>query len=335
MRKPFSPSSVCTLMRSHVFASTLAVLIAALALPAPTLAASAREQLLVTTAWLAAHLQDPELVLLHVGDPEEYAKAHLPGARLVSLRDVAAPSATPGVPPPPESSELSLEMAPAETLRQQLEALGISDTSRVIVYFGNDWVSPATRILFTLDYAGLGARASLLDGGQPAWVHDGHAVTAEVPAPRTGKLQPLAVRPTIVDAKFVLEHRTMPGFAVVDARDRVFYDGVEIPGRPEHKQRAGHIAGAKSVPFSATTSDDLHLLPEAELAALFARAGVAPGDLVIGYCHIGQQATAMLFAARSLGHEVRLYDGSFEDWSRRADYPVEVPAAPAPPATQP
>ena len=60
---------------------------------------------------------------------------------------------------------------------------------------------------------------------------------------------------------------------------------------------------------------------------VFEKAGVKPGDTVIGYCHIGQQATAMLFAARTLGHTVLLYDGSFEDWSRRTDYPVDNPAA--------
>ncbi|MFT3771643.1 MAG: rhodanese-like domain-containing protein [Minicystis sp.] len=64
-----------------------------------------------------------------------------------------------------------------------------------------------------------------------------------------------------------------------------------------------------------------------ELAALFAKAGVKPDDGVIGYCHVGQQATAMLFAARRLGHDVRLYDGSFEDWSLyHPDYPVEDPS---------
>jgi thiosulfate/3-mercaptopyruvate sulfurtransferase len=66
-------------------------------------------------------------------------------------------------------------------------------------------------------------------------------------------------------------------------------------------------------------------LSNAEIAALFTRAGVAPTDTIIGYCHIGQQATAMLFAARAIGHPVLLYDGSYEDWSRRpaAEYPSE------------
>ena len=67
-----------------------------------------------------------------------------------------------------------------------------------------------------------------------------------------------------------------------------------------------------------------------ELAALFAKAGVQPGDTIVGYCHVGQQATAMLFAARSLGHPVLLYDGSFQEWSRLTpaeSYPVENPSA--------
>jgi thiosulfate/3-mercaptopyruvate sulfurtransferase len=333
----FAPPSVSRLMTRRTLGlhSALACFaLAALVVPPLPAATGARDQMVVSVAWLAGHLADPNLVLLHVGDPEEYAKAHLPGARLVSQREVAAVSATPGAPPPAGSSELSLEMAAPEVLRQQLEAIGISDDSRVVVYFGNDWVSPATRILFTLDHAGLGRQASLLDGGQPAWVRAGQAVTAEVPAPRTGKLRPFVPKADVVDAKFVLDHRLAPGYAVVDARDRVFYDGTEIPGREGQKQRGGHIAGAHSVPFSSTTNDDLLLLPESELAALFRDAGVAPGDTVIGYCHIGQQATAMLFAARTLGHEVRLYDGSFEDWSRHADYPVEV-SAPVPAAASP
>ncbi len=292
--------------------------------------ASDRDRLLVSVDWLAAHLHDPALVLLHVGDPAGYAAAHLPGARLAALREVSAGPSGPG-----DFPELRLEMLPAEELRRRLEALGISDGSRIVVYFGEDWVSPSTRLLFTLDYAGLGANVSLLDGGQPAWVRAGHAVTADVPPPVSGKLQPLRLHDAIVDAKFVRDHRASPGFALVDARDADFYNGVETGGSPDHPHRTGHIAGARSVPFDAVTTDDLHLRSDEELRALLAAAGVAPGDTIVTYCHIGQQATAVLFAARTLGREVRLYDGSFEEWSRlpAADAPVEGPA-PGPKAAE-
>ncbi len=310
--------------------ATAALFALALSCAAGASAASERDRLLVSPDWLAAHLGDPALVLLHVGDPAEYTAAHLPGARFVALKDVSAGPSGPG-----DSTELRLEMLPAEPLRQHLEALGISDHSRIVVYFGKDWVSPATRLLFTLDYAGLGANASLLDGGQPAWVRAGHAVTADVPTPTAGKLAPLRLRDAIVDAKFVREHRATPGFAVVDARDADFYNGVETGGPPEHPHRTGHIAGARSVPFDTITTDDLHLRSDKELRERFAAAGVAPGDTIVAYCHIGQQATAVLFAARTLGREVRLYDGSFEEWSRlsAADAPVEAPA-PAPKAAE-
>ena len=308
----------------------VALLALFLSLSTTARAASDRDRLLVSTDWLAAHLHDPGLVLLHVGDPAEYAAAHLPGARLVALRDVSAGPSGPG-----EFAALRLEMLPAEELRQRLEGLGISDDSRIVVYFGMDWVSPSTRLLFTLDHAGLGANAALLDGGQPAWVRAGHAVTAEVVAPPKGRLSPLKVRAAIVDAKFVLEHRSSQGFSLIDARDADYYTGVETGGSPEHPHRTGHIAGARSVPFDSTTTEDLHLRPAKELGALFAAAGVAPGDTIIAYCHIGQQATAVLFAARTLGREVLLYDGSFEEWSRLpvAEYPVERPAL-APPAAE-
>ncbi len=302
----------------------------ALTLAAFPLAAAERDRLLVSTDWLAGHLADPRILLLHVGDRAEYDAAHLPGARFVALRDVSVAPPAPGA--PGAADALRLEMLPAEELRQRLEALGISDDSRIVVYFGKDWVSPATRLLFTLDYAGLGARTSLLDGGQPAWVRAGQAVTAEVVAPPVGKLSPLRLQPSIVDAKFVLEHRDSPGFALIDARDADYYNGVETGGAPEHPHRTGHITGARSLPFSNTTTEDLHLRSEKELRELFTAAGVAPGDVVIAYCHIGQQATAVLFAARLLGHEVRLYDGSFEEWSRLPRHPVETPPVPAKPA---
>jgi thiosulfate/3-mercaptopyruvate sulfurtransferase len=81
------------------------------------------------------------------------------------------------------------------------------------------------------------------------------------------------------------------------------------------------------VPFSTLTDASLRVRSPAELAAAFAAAGVGPSDVIIGYCHIGQQATAMLMAARSLGHPILLYDGSFQDWSARSELPVQTGAA--------
>lgn len=285
---------------------------------AATAFASPRQSLIVDANWLKAHLADPDLVLLHVGDKAEYEAAHIPGARLVSMSDVSISDHS--------GKGLMLEMPPAEDLRHRLEALGISDKSRVIVYYGKDWVSPSTRILFTLDYAGLGARSSLLDGGQEAWVRAGGAVTKDVAPAKTGSLSPLKLRPIVVDAETVKARIGTPGVAVVDGRDAAFYDGVKSGGSHGTPHRTGHIHGALSIPFTSITDDRLLVKSDAELAAIFAKAGVKPNDTVIGYCHVGQQTTAMLFAARTLGHPVLLYDGSFEDWSRHTDYPVDNPS---------
>lgn len=285
---------------------------------APASAATPRDALVVSAAWLAQHLKDPNLVLLHVGEKPAYPARHIPGARFVALSDISISDHS--------GKGLMLEMPPAGELRQRLAALGISDDSRIVVYYGKDWVSPATRVIFTLDYAGLGDRSSLLDGGMDAWVRAGHDVTSDIPAPRSGTLSPLEIRPIVVDAEYVRAHLSAPGVAVVDGRASSLYDGTDTGGSPDNPHRTGHIAGARSVPFDTITTDRLMLRSPEELAQHFARAGVKPGDTVIGYCHIGQQATAMLFAARTLGHPVLLYDGSFEDWSRHAGFPVDNPA---------
>ena len=283
-------------------------------------AADVRSKILVSTDWLASHLNDRNLVLLHVGEKSEYDKEHLPGARFVRLDDIAdSDHEKPGA--------LMLQVPSSESLRAKLAGLGISDDSRVVVYYGNDWVTPSTRVVFTLDYAGLGNQSSLLDGGMKKWKKENRALTAAVPDAKTGNLTALRINPIVVDADFVKSNVGKAGVSVVDGRAAAFYDGVQQGGGHAGRHRAGHIAGAKSVPYTEITNDQLILKSPAELAAIFAKAGVKPGDTVVGYCHIGQQATGMLFAARSLGYKVLLYDGSFEDWSARATYPVETGAA--------
>jgi thiosulfate/3-mercaptopyruvate sulfurtransferase len=269
----------------------------------------------VSTEWLAKHLNDPKLVLLHVGERKEYDAGHIPGARYVKLDDISVSSHD-------HDNGLMLEMPQPDSLRVRLEALGISNDSRVIVYYGNDWVSPATRVIFTLDYAGLGASSALLDGGMPAWKAEKRALTTVAPKQAAGQLAALHVNPIVVDAAWVRKRLGTPNFHLIDGRAAVFYDGVEMGG-----SRKGHIAGAKSLPYTEIADDNLRLRSPDALRALFARAGVGPGDTVVAYCHIGQQATAVLFAARSIGHPVLLYDGSYQDWSRRPDFPVEDPRA--------
>lgn len=287
-------------------------------------AAAPRDTLVVSAAWLAQHLSDPNLVVLHAGDKAEYDARHVPGARYVTLDDVSVSDHE------MKGDGLMLQMPAVSDLHERLVKLGISDTSRIVVYYAPKTFTTATRVLFTLDYAGLGDRVSLLDGGLDAWAKDGRPVTTDVPSPKSGTLSPLKVKAEIVDAPYVLAHLKTPHVAVVDARAPAFYAGTQTGNTMGRPHRAGHIPGAVNVPFSQVTGDDARLKSPEELQALFSNAGVQQGDTIIGYCHIGQQASAMLFAARTLGYTVQLYDGSFEDWSAHADYPVEKKGGGAP-----
>src|SRR5688500_11388856 len=258
-----------SLSRSLPIAS-LIILAAFVPKPGRAQKADPRAGLLVTTEWLGQHLRDPNLVLLHVGDRKEYDEAHIPGARYVSLDDIAdSDHSTPGA--------LMLQVLSTEGLREKLSGLGISNSSRVVVYYGNDWVTPATRVVFTLDYAGLGDRASLLDGGMVSWKKEKRPLTSDIPAARTGSLAPLVTKPIIVDGAWVKSNIGKPGISVVDGRAAAFYDGVET-GRGMHApHRTGHIAGAKSIPYTEITDEKLKLKSPAALAAIFARAGVKIG----------------------------------------------------------
>lgn len=287
---------------------TLITALVALAVAAPAVAvASPRDRLLVSPEWLAKRLDDPRLVILQVGDKAAYDKAHIPGARFVNLAELAAPPAGP--------EPLTLQMPEPDTLRAKLASLGVSDRSRIVVVPSRD-IQSATRVVFTLDAAGLGRRTALLNGGMAMWTKAGLPVSAEAPVVTPGKLSPLRMRPLVVDADFVKRHLGAPGYVVVDARTPDFYAGERTGGSPARPHKTGHIKGARSVPLTTVTTPDLQLAAAEEIAARFKAAGVKKGDTVITYCHVGQQATATLFAARTLGIDVLLYDGSFEEWSR-------------------
>ncbi|MET0207489.1 MAG: rhodanese-like domain-containing protein [Burkholderiaceae bacterium] len=279
-----------------------------------------RDAMLVTTDWLAAHLHDPALVLLHVGDAAHYNAGHIDGARLVPQGGLAAPRGS-------DAAALILEMPSAGLLRTQLQDLGVSRTSRIVVYYGRDEVPAATRVMFTLDAAGLGARASLLDGGQGQWLREGRATTMDVPPVKTGVLPPLTLEPALADAAFVQKHLADRRVAVIDARAAQFYDGSEAGRFQVGEPKKGHIPGARSIPYDSVTDGELKLKSPEALADLFAKAGVKRGDKAVVYCHVGQQASEVLVGARSLGIVALLYDGSFAEWSQ-LNLPVETTPAP-------
>jgi thiosulfate/3-mercaptopyruvate sulfurtransferase len=274
----------------------------------------------VTVDWLEKHINDPNLVILHIGVKEEYDAGHIPGAAFIAPEDLAASR---------EESDLSLQLPTAEKLKVALEKYGISNNSRIILYFGKDWVSPTTRVYFTLDVFGLGNNTSILDGGMPAWTGAGKILAKDLPARKPGILKVSANNNLVAQADWVRSNLNKDNVKIIDSRNTQFYTGAAAGNQP----RAGHIPGAKNIPYDTLADGANKFKDTTTMAKMFADAGVKPGDTVVTYCHIGQQGTVDYFAAKSLGYKVMLYDGSFQEWSKLLDLPVDNPTgASAPPS---
>jgi thiosulfate/3-mercaptopyruvate sulfurtransferase len=269
---------------------------------------AAHPELLVSTQWLADHLSNPHLVIVHVGhDRGDYESAHIPGARFLSM-DKFTSNQGPGT-----------ELLPAEQLKQNLEAIGISDDSRV-VYYAPDWDPMATRLFFTLDYLGRGDRAALLDGGMDQWLREKRPTSSEEPKITPGSLT-IHVHPEIVAkmdwmATLVEGKPNGPEFVIIDAR-------------PAKRYRAGHLAGAQSMFWenALVSHDNAILQPPQELRKQFEAAGVAHGKKLVSYCEVGLQASYTYFLARYLGYDAKMYDGSYSEWSASKEPVVRGEAA--------
>ena len=272
-------------------------------------APAVRSELLVTGDWLAGRLNDPVVVVLHVApDQSGYDRGHIPGARFLPLSAIVV-----------ERDGLPNELPPVEHLDSVFEAVGVSDDVLVVVY-GPPLA--AARAFFTLDYLGHGDRTALLDGGLERWVAEGRPVSTEAPEVARGRFTPRPRPEVVVDAQWVNKRLDAPGVVLLDARPEAEFAGdVAGAGIP----RPGHIPGAVNVFWQRMirSPEDPTLLEPEGLRALLREGGVEPGDTVVAYCRTGVQASVAYFVARYLGHEARLYDGSFIDWSPREALRVE------------
>ncbi len=264
------------------------------------------DTLLVSPAWLSAHLGQPGVVVIHADrDRVAYDAGHIAGSAYLALASFIV-----------ERDGIPSELPAVPALDSTLEAVGIGDRSRVIIT--GDPLA-AARLFFTLDYLGHGDQAALLDGGTPAWVAAGYPVAAEVPPAVRGVLTPHPRPQVLADAAWVRTHLGDSTVALLDARPPADYAGTPGSAAP-----SGHIPGAKNI-FWKTTMGGAPpaLLDRASLETMFRSAGAAPGDVVVTYCRTGVQASFLYFVARYLGYEVRMYDGSFAEWSQLAGMPIE------------
>ncbi len=278
-----------------------------------------RESMLVTTEWLSEHLNNPGLLLLHMGRAEDYEREHLPGARLIPVSEIIIRS--------PEG--LFHEIPPQDALRAAFESLGADDNSRIVIYSTSGRTAFAARAFVTLDYLGLAENSALLDGGLAKWKNENRPITAATVAVKRRNLSASTNSRLLVDSDWIAAHKDDPDILLVDGRPNSFFAGSEKEG---HIARFGHITGAKNIPFSevADQNSPHTLKPVEELEKLFRAVGAKPDTTIVAYCNTGIWGSSIYFVARYLGYRVRFYDGSFQAWSADDRRPVTTDSAPPP-----
>lgn len=271
-----------------------------------------REHMLVSTEWLARHLTDSALVILHVArERANYDAGHIPGARFLAVGQITV-----------TRDKVSNELAPAEELKKVFESLGVGDRTQVVLY-GERQGLWAARAWFTLDYLGHGENAALLDGNIEQWRSENRPLTKDALPVKPAKFSPhvhpgaLVTLPVVRDLSWEVLNTTSPTAVLLDARPPEQYRGEESAS---DTPRAGRIPGAVNLFWMTTleSKEDPHVLPAEELRRLFESVGISPGRKVVSYCHSGVQGAYAYFIAKYLGYDAALYDGSFQEWSNAA-----------------
>lgn len=276
---------------------------------------------LVSTAWAAQHLNDPDIRLVEVDvDTSAYEQGHIAGAVgwnwQTQLQD-----------------NIRRDLIQKAALEELLGKSGISNDTTILLYGdNNNWF--ATYAFWQLKYYGH-KDVRLINGGRKKWIEEKRPLTKEAPkvTPATyhaiGPDESIRARKEEVFA--ILEKRITA--RLVDVRSADEFSGriVAPPGMTETAQRGGHIPGAASVPWSQAANEDGTFKSADALQQLYAAKGLTDSDEVVTYCRIGERSSHTWFVLKYLlGYDhVKNYDGSWTEWGNLVGAPIEKEAAAA------
>ncbi|MEM8551635.1 MAG: sulfurtransferase [Pseudomonadota bacterium] len=273
--------------------------------------AAASDGPLVSSDWLADHLNDPSVHVFEVSvNPGVFTEGHIPGAtNLVWHTDLVDP--------------VRRDIASREDLQNALRSAGV-DSGDTIVLYGdtNNWF--AAWGAWVLDVYGVDAK--LLDGGRKLWEAEGRPLATETAQSEPGNIKLSQAderhRARLLD---VVSASNTGSHDIIDIRSPDEYSGAIIapPGLKETAIRAGHVTGAVNIPWGAAVQEDGRFKSAEELKALYGERGVDGSKPIITYCRIGERSSHTWFAlAKILGYDVINYDGSWTEYGNAVGVPV-------------
>jgi thiosulfate/3-mercaptopyruvate sulfurtransferase len=272
---------------------------------------------LVSAEWLYNHLGDADVRPVDVRwyltergrGRAEYNEAHIPGAAFMDIDDDLAA--------PPENGPGRHPLPSPEAFAQAAGHAGIGPNTHVIAYDASGGAY-ATRLWWLLRYFGH-ARVSLLDGGWQAWQAAGYPTASGEEQVLRAEFTPNPQPDMVMNADAVDQLRGANGALLIDARAAERYEGRTEPIDP----RAGHIPGARNMPYANNMRPDSTWKSPDELRAQYNSLGADTAAQVVCYCGSGITATHDIFALHLAGRDdARLYEGSWSDWSSDPDRPA-------------